>query len=51
MPFAYVLNFLCEINDILKLYAPNFTHQIEKVLNTELFAESNNCGSDYILNC
>ena len=36
LPFAYVLNFLCEISDTLKLYAPNFVHQAEKVLNQEL---------------
>ncbi len=37
LPYAYVLNFLCEISDTLKLYAPNFVHQAEKVLNEALF--------------
>ena len=36
LPFAYVLNVLCEISDILKLYVPNFVHQIESVLNDEV---------------
>ena len=33
LPFAYVLNFLCEISDTLKLYTPSFVNQAEKVLN------------------
>ena len=36
LPFAYVLNFLCEISDTLKLYSPSFVHQAEKVLNDTL---------------
>jgi hypothetical protein len=36
LPFAYVLNFLCEISDTLKLYAPSFVLQAEKVLNKTL---------------
>ena len=37
LPFAFVLNFLCEISDTFKLYAPSFVHQAEKVLNEFLF--------------
>lgn len=39
LPFAYVLNFLCEISDTLKLYAPSFVHQAEKVLNESLVSK------------
>ncbi len=36
LPFAYVLNFLQEIGDILRLHSPNFLHQVENLLNTQL---------------
>ena len=36
LPFAYVLNFLCEISDTFKLYAPSFVLQAEKVLNQSI---------------
>jgi hypothetical protein len=31
-----VLNFLCEISDVLKLYAPNLVYQTETVLQAEI---------------
>lgn len=36
LPFAYVLNFLQEIGDILRLHSPNFLHHVENLLNTQL---------------
>ena len=36
LPFSYVLNFLQEVDDILKLYCPNLIHYVEDLLNTEL---------------
>ena len=35
LPFAFVMNLMQEIKDIMSLYQENFIHQIEKVLNTE----------------
>lgn len=28
LPFSYVLNFLQEVNDILRLYCPNLIHYV-----------------------
>lgn len=28
LPFTYVLNFLLELNDILRLYCPNLIHYV-----------------------
>jgi hypothetical protein len=36
LPFSYVINFLQEMDDILKLYCPNMIHYVEDLLNTEL---------------
>ena len=35
LPFAFVMNLMQEIKDIMYLYQANFIHQVEKVLNTE----------------
>jgi hypothetical protein len=40
LPFAYVLNFLQEIGDILRLHSPNFLHHVETLLNAQLHEPS-----------
>lgn len=35
LPFAYVINLMTEIKDILSLYGRTLVNQVEKVLNDE----------------
>lgn len=35
LPFAYVVNLMSEVRDIMTLYATTLVNQIEKVLNEE----------------
>ena len=38
LPFAFVMNLMQEIKDIMNLYQENFVHHVETVLNTEFEA-------------
>ena len=36
LPFNYVINFLLELEDILKIHSPNFLYHVEHLLNREI---------------
>jgi hypothetical protein len=33
LPFAYILNMMKQISDVMKIYSENFKNQVEKALN------------------
>ncbi len=35
LPFAYVINLMTEVKEILSLYAGTLVNQVEKILNEE----------------
>jgi hypothetical protein len=33
LPFAYILNMMKQVSDLMKIYGDNFKNQVEKALN------------------